>query len=634
MSIVNASQVIKKARLKAKLTQQELADGICSTVALSKIENGKLGVSPTTFSLLMERCGSPCEAFPAFKNMDDYNCYRLLKEINTSLRHHQLDDAYKKISEVIEMNFADNKFYRQPTMFYYCWLQYCSQTCELGILKEIIIDSLRITKPNINLFDIRNESFSIIEYKCILLYINILLDTKDFETANILLSELNIFIRDKSLEQYNQPTAELTYIHAITYSRYLFHTNDFSEALVWVNKAQELYYSEYMGAFLAYELFILKELITLNHDNKTTFSEKLIYYIAAAKFKGCHFINGVIDYFKKNYESTEFLDDYYIDSFTYSTIDFPNLELSDGLFNIYDKDAVSIGRLINHIRKQQGITLQKLCSGICSTSMLSKIENNTLSPTIYVAEALLGRLGIPEDYFTFYGNSEEAEYQRLKKAVIVSIHLHNKKNLIEPINQFINFAETTNNKLILQSAASFKAYLHNNKSDMYKILLEGIKITYPDFTLDNINSYLLSWTEYTIINGLLKCIYSTPDTFHTSSIFHKILINNDRPPTVNKIFSRPHQITICFYLVFLDVKNLSNETIIFIENINSKILFFEPYFLNIVLYYYSLAKGNIKQLDSIVLLAQASIGNSYISNDVAIIEKFKQDIYKLTSITV
>ena len=28
MSIVNASQVIKKARLKAKLTQQDLADGI------------------------------------------------------------------------------------------------------------------------------------------------------------------------------------------------------------------------------------------------------------------------------------------------------------------------------------------------------------------------------------------------------------------------------------------------------------------------------------------------------------------------------------------------------------------------------------------------------------------------------
>lgn len=634
MSIVNAGQVIKNARLKAKLTQQDLADGICTTVALSKIENGKLGVSPTTFSLLMERCGSPCEAFPAFKNMDDYNCYRLLKEINNSLRHHQLDDAYKKISEVIEMNFADNKFYRQQTMFYYCWLQYCSKTSTLGELKEIIVDSLRITKPNINLFDIRNESFSIIEYKCILLYINILLDTKDFEAANILLSELNIFIRDKSLEQYNQPTAELTYIHAITYSRYLYHTNDFSEALVWVNKAQELYYSEYMGAFLAYELFILKELIILKIENKATISDNLIYYIAAATFKKCPFINCVIDYLIKNYNPTVLLDVYRINSSTYDTIEFPNLDLSDGLFNIYDKDVISIGKLIKHIRKQQGVSLEKLCSGICSTSMLSKIESNTLSPTIYVAEALLGRLGIPEDYFTFYGNNEESTYQKLKKNVIVSIHLHDKKNRIEPINKFLDFAEASNNKLILQEAASFKAYLHKDKKDMYKILTEGIKITYPDFTLDNINNYLLSWTEYTIVNGLLKCIYSTQDTFHTSSIFHKILINNDKPPIANKNFSRPHQISICFYFIFLDVKSLYNETILFIESIMSEIFFFEPYFLNIVLYYYTLAKVNVKQLDSIELLAQASIGNAIISNDVSILENFKKDIYNLTSIKI
>lgn len=634
MSIVNAGQVIKSSRINAKLTQQELADGICSTVALSKIENGKLGVSASTFSLLMERAGSPCEAFPAFKNIDDYNCYRLLKQINSSIRHYQLEDAHKKISTIIELNFADNKFYRQQTMFLYCWLQYFSKTSELNTLKNIIKNSLMITKPNINLFDIRNESLSIMEYKCILLYINMLLDTNDLETSNILLSELNIFFRDKSLEQYNQHTAELSYIHSITYSKYLYYSNNYSDALIWINKALELYYSEYMGEFLAYELFILKELITLKLEDKTTIPDKLIYYIAAANFKKCPFVNNVIDYLNKNYNSNVLLDVYYIDAFTYDTIEFPNQDLSDGLFNIYDKDVITIGKLINHVRKQQGITLEKLCSGICSTSMLSKIESNTLSPTVYVAEALLGRLGIPEDYFTFYGNKEESEYQKLKKNVIVSIHLHDKKNRIEPINKFLDFAEASNNKLILQEAASFKAYLHKDKKDMYKILTDGIKITYPDFTLDNINNYLLSWTEYTIVNGLLKCIYSTQDTFHTSSIFHKILINNDKPPIANKNFSRPHQISICFYFIFLDVKSLYNETILFIESIRSEIFFFEPYFLNIVLYYYTLAKVNVKQVDSIELLAQASIGNAIISNDVSILENFKKDIYNLTSIKI
>lgn len=633
MSIVNAGQVIKNSRINAKLTQQELADGICSTVALSKIENGKLGVSASTFSLLMERAGSPCEAFPAFKNIDDYNCYRLLKQINSSIRHYQLEDAHKKISTIIELNFADNKFYRQQTMFLYCWLQYFSKTSELNTLKNIIKNSLMITKPSINLFDIRNESLSIMEYKCILLYINILLDIKDFETSNILLSELNIFFRDKSLEQYNQHTTELSYVHSITYSKYLYYTNNFSEALVWINKAMEIYYSEYMGEFLAYELFILKELITLKLEDKTTISDKLVYYIAAATFKKCPFVNEVIDYLIDNYNSTDFLDDYFIDLGTYDTIEFPNLDLSDGLFNIYDKDVISIGKLIKHIRKQQGISLEKLCSGICSTSMLSKIESNTLSPTIYVAEALLGRLGIPEDYFTFYGNNEESTYQRLRKDIVVSGR-SKKENIIQSVNKFIDFAESTNNKLVLQAATSFKVYLYDDKKDMYNILIDGIKITYPDFTLDNINDYILSWTECTIINGLLKSIYSTPDTFHTDSIFHKILINTDKPPIVNKVFSRSHQISICIYLVFLDIKQLYNQTVFYVESIINQIVFFEPYYLNFVLYYYALAKANVKQLDSLELLAQASIGNSLISNDVSIIEEFQKDIYNLTSIKI
>ena len=633
MSIVNAGQVIKNARLNAKLTQQELAEGICSTVALSKIENGKLGVSPTTFSLLMERAGSPCEALPTFRNLDDYNCFRLLRNIANEIRHYQLEKAYKSISSVIALNFADNKFYRQQTMFLYCLLQYFSKTFDLEKLKGVLQDALKISKPHINLLDIQNDSFSIIEYKCILLYINILIDTKDFEAANTLLSELNVFVRNKSLEHNNQHTSELVYIHALTYGKYLYFKKDYATALKWIDKAQDIYYSEYLGELLAYELFILKELLLLKKENTSVISDKLNYFLAAASFKKCPFIYNLIQELKNNFNFDYPLDSYTVSLKEYNNIDFPPIALSDGLFNIYDKEVISIGKLINIVRKQQGITLEKLCTGICSKSMLSKIENNSLSPTIYVAEALLGRLGIPEDYFTFYGNNEESEYQKLKKNVLASVHI-SKEALITSVKEFIDFAEATNNKLLLQEAASFEACLHNDKKDMYNILSRGIKITYPDFTLDNINSYSLSWTEYAIINGLLKCIYHTSDTFYTSSIFHKILINTDQPPIVNKNFSRPHQITICIYLVFLDIKKLYNETIILIVSIMEQLRSFEPYYLNFALYYYSLAKANLKQLDSLELYAQASIGNSYICNDVGIIQNFKKDIHNLTNLQI
>ena len=46
MSVRSAGAAIKEARKKAKLSQEKLSEGICSTLALSKIENGTMGVRP------------------------------------------------------------------------------------------------------------------------------------------------------------------------------------------------------------------------------------------------------------------------------------------------------------------------------------------------------------------------------------------------------------------------------------------------------------------------------------------------------------------------------------------------------------------------------------------------------------
>ena len=49
MSVQHAGSIIRQARLNAGLTQEQLSDGVCSTLSLSRIENGSAGVSPATF---------------------------------------------------------------------------------------------------------------------------------------------------------------------------------------------------------------------------------------------------------------------------------------------------------------------------------------------------------------------------------------------------------------------------------------------------------------------------------------------------------------------------------------------------------------------------------------------------------
>ncbi|QFJ54871.1 helix-turn-helix domain-containing protein [Pseudobutyrivibrio xylanivorans] len=634
MSILSAGQIIKEARQRAGLTQEALSEDICSTVALSKIENGKLGVSPSTFSLLMEKTGSPREVLPTFKNIDDYNCFRLIKETYNDITHHQLDTAYSHIQEIININYADNKFYRQQTMLLYCWLQYSNCYADSQTLLSIIENALRITKPSISVFDIRDISLSYVEYKGFLLIISILIDCKEFDSSVVLLSEINTFIRNFPSQTRNQHNREIEYIHAITYGKYFYFTGDYSNASDWINKALDIYYSENIDAFLSYELFILAELISLKNSNSKEFSPKFEYFIAAATFKKCAFVNRVVDYAQRTFSNASILSRYHVFKKMFPELSFSEMILSDGLYNIYDKDVITIGRLINHLRKTQGISIDKLCNGICSKSMLSKIENNDLSPSIYVIEALLGRLGVNEKDFTFYGNDEETQYYRLKSNIFVSGHLNNIKQLKKSVSEFAAFANKINNKLVLQQAYCFEAQLCEDKNEAYTLLYDAIKLTYIDFNFENINNYILSWSEYNIINGLLKCIYPAPDIFHTHTAFHKLLSNTDKPPLNNKLFSRCHESTICLFLIFLDINKLFNETIFFIDSMNNQLQYFDPYSLNFALYYYALAKANLGQDDSLIFYSKASIGNSYICNDLEIINHFKKDIYKLTNINI
>ena len=53
MGVRNAGKAIREARLKAGLTQEQLSEGVCSVLSLSRIENGSAGVSPVTFQALM-----------------------------------------------------------------------------------------------------------------------------------------------------------------------------------------------------------------------------------------------------------------------------------------------------------------------------------------------------------------------------------------------------------------------------------------------------------------------------------------------------------------------------------------------------------------------------------------------------
>ena len=107
MSVQNAGTIIREARLKAGLSQEKLSEGICSTLSLSRIENGTAGVSPSTFQALMAHAGAPCEALPIFANRTDFDCFYTLKRARfylAKLMYESSDDVFLPLNILLSID--------------------------------------------------------------------------------------------------------------------------------------------------------------------------------------------------------------------------------------------------------------------------------------------------------------------------------------------------------------------------------------------------------------------------------------------------------------------------------------------------------------------------------------------------
>ena len=94
------------------------------------------------------------------------------------------------------------------------------------------------------------------------------------------------------------------------------------------------------------------------------------------------------------------------------------VETRDVECDYYSPDVITYGKIIRRKRKEQRVSMQKICQGLCSVSALSKIENDTLQPDIFLARALMQRLGMSDEPFTFYASERETKQYVLERKFV------------------------------------------------------------------------------------------------------------------------------------------------------------------------------------------------------------------------
>ncbi len=625
MSVRNAGTTIREARLKAGLSQEKLSDGICSVLSLSRIENGTAGVSPSTFQALMAHAGAPCEAFPIFANRTDFDCFYTLKRARFYLDSWQLNDAFEELEKIEQMNFAENKYYYQEWLFLQCKLQFRSGLGNHANIYDTLLGALHISRPEFDFADFRSLLLSINEIEILTLLAQEALYLNNLDLCLEICTQISSYLENSQITFMEKDL--LLAENAVVYAKYLIATGDYNTTI----KITNTFHKKMIENEDDSPVHELTFLLGLSYYYQNNLDEAMLRFKTA--FYSAHSIQSCYATTCRNYLISNLKLD--LPNEILSIPDIPlvafeikkiidSSDFSDGTYDLFSSDTLTIGALIRELRLEQNITQQILCYGLCSKSKLSKIENGSLQPDIALAQSLLQRLGISDAIFTFYGNNHETQLQDLRQK-LSTIPWGDTNKILAYSHEIINLC-TKQDTFYTQYALYRKACCISQSKESATELFQALRISIDNFDFNTICNYRLSWLELTILNNY--CITYCND-FPSKGILYlyKLLeyFNSFSLDILEK--KRAYAITINILVGRLFNQKRFTEIHELAHCFSSPAIRYSIYFSGFLFANYSQALGEIEQLDLCNIYAHYAYYDLLITNSRQNAEKLKSMIY-------
>lgn len=158
-----------------------------------------------------------------------------------------------------------------------------------------------------------------------------------------------------------------------------------------------------------------------------------------------------------------------------------------------------LGRLIGRIRKEKNIPAEKLCNGVCTQTVLQRLETEEQVPDMMILERLLSRMGISANKVEILLQYQEYENYALQMQIEQALDKHDYEDAEKLLEKYRG-QEREQHPVKRQYCRKIEAVLDvEREADARKTaekLLETLRITLPGFSTDRIDKYLLSEEEW------------------------------------------------------------------------------------------------------------------------------------------
>lgn len=135
MSFFQLGSVIKMRREELGLSQEELADGICSVPTLSRIENGERMPTKNHFEMLMQRLGYSSTSIDFFTDKQSFLLHDFKYKIRQAYIDKNYDLARKNLEEFCKISNNPSKIDEQFLILYQILLNLQEVTTEEKLMQ-------------------------------------------------------------------------------------------------------------------------------------------------------------------------------------------------------------------------------------------------------------------------------------------------------------------------------------------------------------------------------------------------------------------------------------------------------------------------------------------------------------------
>lgn len=188
---------------------------------------------------------------------------------------------------------------------------------------------------------------------------------------------------------------------------------------------------------------------------------------------------------------------------------------------------VFLGEYIKQRRLDLGLTQEQLCDGICEPMTLSRLENGKQTPSRNRINALLQRLGLPDDRYFALLSKNELEMEALQKEIVACNANHRVEEGFETLKKFEQIADHDDQiaqQFILRSKVLLgRLDQRYTPQEQIDLLMQAIRLTVPRFNLDEIERFFYSTDEIKIINQIGIAYSDDGQNKKAADIYYQLL---------------------------------------------------------------------------------------------------------------